>query len=241
MTKRLVLLIAILFGLITAFLIFNFLTNATKTADTTEYVDIVIAKDNISQKTVLTANMLSTKKIPVQYKHSRELTDTKDAIGKVALVPINAGQSIHGNHIIRPGESNEGLAYKIPEGKRAMSVAIDEVSGVSGLIKPGDRVDIISNITIEDPKDDRKQIPFTLVVLQDIEVLSVGKILETKVGDGGPNITEARTITLAVTIEESLPLKSVSERGSISLLLRSPIDDSKSGPSPFIPQLFIRH
>ena len=230
MTNRIVLILSLVLGVITAGLIFGYLETTKKTLDTTTYVEIIVAKEAINPKTTITNNHIEKKKIPSIYKHAREITDAREIVGRVALVSINAGQSIMDNQIVKLGESKEGLSYKIPEGKRAFSVAIDDVIGVAGLIKVGDRVDITTNISIGDVKS----IPYTLVVLQDIEVLAVGKNIE----DGNTNF-EGKTITLAVTLEESLPLKTASQRGSISLLLRSPVDDSQSNPKPFTLEDFL--
>jgi len=126
----------------------------------------------------------------------------------------------------------------IPSGKRAMSVPVDEVSGVSGLIKPGDRVDVISVISIDLNSNLSK--PHSLVVLQDIEVLAIGKALSIITGENAQNPVDAKAVTLAVSLEDSVQLQMANQRGTISLLLRSPIDDSKSYPKPFIAEDFLK-
>jgi len=226
--NKLIVLFGLILALITAFLIYSYLDGMKKSIQNIDYIGIVVAKESIPTNTVITQNMLEVKSIPTAYKHGKEITDLREAIGRVSLIPFSVGQSILDNQVIAIGDHREGLAYRIPKGKRAMSIAIDDVSGVSGLLKGGDRVDIITTITMEEAPSKT----YTVVVLQDIEILAVGRSL-----DGGgvdPKSQElAKTITLAVSLEESLGLKTAALKGSISLMLRSPIDDSRSNPIPF--------
>lgn len=220
MKSKLILIIAIILGLITSLMVYTFLRDTKESFDTTDYVEVVVAKEDIHGNTVITNNVLELKKIPTAYNHPNALRNTKDVVGKITLIPITAGEMILNNQIIALGEDNQDLAYKVPEGKRALSIAVDEISGVSGLIKVGDRVDIITTIDVgEEPP-----ITYSLLVLQDIEVLGVGKTIDRYAAE----TSEVKTVTLAVTIEDALPLKHATQRGSISLLLRSPIDDSRT-------------
>lgn len=234
MKNKLVFLIALIFGLITAFLVLNYLNEAKQALDDTDYVEIVVANQDIPAKTVISDSMVVLQKIPRQYMHAQEAMDKKDIVGKILLVPVIAGESILKNQVLEQGDSREGLAYIVPKGKRALTVAVDEVSGVAGLIKPGDRVDVISTIVI----GDQQPKPHTLVVLQDIEVLATGKIMDIKT-DGKTKPVETKTVTLAVTLAEAKPLMMASQRGVIRLMLRSPIDDSKGYTPPFTMEDFL--
>ncbi|MDR5658930.1 Flp pilus assembly protein CpaB [Serpentinicella sp. ANB-PHB4] len=236
MKNKVVFLLAIVFGLATALMTFSYLNNLKQSVDNTEYIEIIVAKENIQERTVVTMNMIERKTIPVQYMDSNQITSSKEVVGKITLTTLSKGQSIFQSHIIEKGDYKEGLAYMIPQGKRAMSVPVDEVSGVSGLIKPGNKVDVITTIAI----GEEVQVPHSVVVLQNIEVLAIGRDLNIKVGENAQNPTEARTATLAVTLEESLPLQMATQRGTISLMLRSPIDNTTSDPEPFEINDFLR-
>lgn len=233
MRNKLVIVLALVFGLLTAYLVLNYLQDVKTALDNNEYVEIVIANQDIPANTVISASMLSMKKIPFQYAHSQEITDNSEVIGKILLVPLNAGESIMKNQVISQSDKKKGLAYVIPEGKRALTIPVDEVSGVAGLIKPGDKVDVISTITIGDnqPKT------YTLMVLQNIEVLATGKQIE----ESAENVTaEVNTVTLAVTLAEAKPLMMANQKGVIRLMLRSPIDDSQGYTEPFTMEDFLR-
>ncbi|MDK2821783.1 MAG: pilus assembly protein CpaB [Clostridia bacterium] len=225
MRNKLVFIVAIIFGLTTSFLVYNYLNKAKQSIYNTEYVNIVVAAQDIPAKTVLKKNMLSLKKIPKKYMHIKETSDFEDVVDKILLVPVTAGESIMTNQLLNPKSTKEGLAYIVPIGKRALTIPVDEVSGVAGLIKPGDRVDVIATVVIDDE-------PFTLILLQDVEVLAVGKLMDINT-EGSKKPIENNTVTLAVTHAEAKPLMLASQRGAIRLMLRSPLDDTQ-GYTPAI-------
>lgn len=222
MKGKIVFFIAIILGLLSAFLIYNYLDNAREALDKTEYADVVVAREAIPANTRITANMIELKKMPKEYVHNKAVAERSDLLNKVSLVDIDSGESILENRVIEIGESKEGLAYMIPEGKRAMSVAVSQVSGLSGMLENADRVDIISLIEAGNPKQ-----TFSWVVLQDIEVISAGKLKGTENVEEKNTVSGYETVTLAVSLEESQRLYMASQIGSISFLLRSPLETGK--------------
>jgi pilus assembly protein CpaB len=233
MRNKLVIILALVFGLFTAYLVLTYLQDVEASLDDNEYVEIVVANQDIPADSVISASMISMKRLPFQYVHSQEITDKSEVVGKILLVPINSGESIMKNQVIAQGEKKEGLAYLIPEGKRALTIPVDEVSGVAGLIKPGDRVDVIGTVSIgENPSK-----AYTLIVLQNIEVLATGQKMDDSVAEKTP--VEVKTVTLAVTLSEAKPLMMANQKGVIRLMLRSPIDDSQGYSAPFTMEDFL--
>jgi pilus assembly protein CpaB len=110
-----------------------------------------------------------------------------------------------------------------------MSIPVDEVTGVAGLVKKGDRVDIVAVVSLgENPPQ-----PRSVVVLQNIEVLNVGANLSPDKSTTADKAIVAQTITVAVNVPDSLRLKMAIQKGNISLLLRSPVDKGISNAIPF--------
>ena len=68
--------------------------------------------------------------------------DTKSLVGTVARLPIAAGQPITNARIVHPGEQGF-LAAALKPGMRAITVGVSEISGIAGLVFPGDRVDLL--------------------------------------------------------------------------------------------------
>jgi pilus assembly protein CpaB len=219
--SKLIFILALIFGLLTALLLYKYLADTKEALENMEYVKIVVAAEDIPAKTKVMEKMLTFKKIPKEYQHPNEIINPEDVVNKILLVPVTAGESIMSNQVLGPEERKEGLAYIVPNGKRALSIPVDEVSGVAGLIKPGDHVDILATLEINDT-------PFTSVPLQNIEVLAVGKKIDDSIGEP----VEYKTVTLAVTFTQAKRLMMASQRGVIRLMLRSPIDDSWGYSAP---------
>mgnify|MGYP003596621543 FL=1 len=109
-----------------------------------------------------------------------------------------------------------GLSGVIADGKRAITVRVNDVVGVAGFALPGNLVDILVNI-----KDDNKN-PISKIVLEQILVLAIAQDLgrdETK-----PKVVNA--VTLEVTPEQAERLDLARSVGSLSLVLRNQIDKS---------------
>jgi len=134
--------------------------------------------------------------------------------------------------LVSANDKSQRLAYSIPASKRAVSIPVDSISGVSGYIKAGDRVDIVAtlDIPVSDSAAGGNASVFTVVALQDIEVLAVGENPELV---AKKSAEAAKSITLAVSVQEAQPLILGSERGNLRLLLRPPVDKSKTGLAPF--------
>jgi Flp pilus assembly protein CpaB len=115
-----------------------------------------------------------------------------------------------------------------PPGKRAVTIMIDSLSAVGGLINPGDFVDIIAQLKIKDPQDPKK--PFqeiTSVLFQNIQVLAVGANFKPV---GNAQLYEAQqrarslNVTLALAPEEAGLLTFTQTNGKLLLSLRSPAE-----------------
>jgi pilus assembly protein CpaB len=228
---------AIVFGLLTTFLVYRFLVSVEKkaTADLTEKV-VVVAHD-IAPRSSLTKEMLVTKNLPAEYIHTQALREIEDAVGCISLTSLVEGEQLLKSKIAFKNEIKNGLAYLIPEGKRALSMLVDEVSGVAGLLKPGDRVDVAAIISISDGKEG--EVLSSLIVLQNIPILAVGKNMDEKSRKAETDNSGKKTITLEVTVKEAQSLLLASQKGSLRLLLRSPVDDSVVVTVPFKAQDFL--
>ncbi len=223
MKNRFVLLLAIILGIFSAALVYVYINSFTSKIENSKYINIIVAKVAIPEKSVIIETMLMKKKILVNEIMPLNITKGSDIVGKIALLPINQGEEILSNQVIAIGDNKEGLSYKIPVGKRA--IMIPELTGISALLKPGDRVDVIANLA----GNEEPPINYTVLVLQDVEILSVG----TEIGDKAnttqaANADPAKTIVLAVSVKDSLKLKMAVERGTVSVILRSPIDNEKT-------------
>ena len=228
MKNRSMVLLAIIFGALTCYLIYDYLTGIEKKATNIELSKVVVTSADISAKTILSPEMLQIKELPEEYIHPLAFRKAEDAVGRVVTAQLAKGEQLLTTKTAKWGETKEGLSYIIPSGQRAMTVATDEISGVAGMLKPGDRVDVAAVLNIVDLQT-QKEVPFSFVVLQNILVLAVGKNMDSA------GQSDAKNITLAVTVEQSRPLLLASQKGAIRLMLRSPLDSGTVATQPIKP------
>lgn len=132
--------------------------------------------------------------------------------GRVSRVQIFKGEAIVPGRLAPDGTS-PGLEVKIPPGKRAMAVRINDVSGVGGLIQPNSRVDILLTLNPTEANQART----AKIFMENMRVLAMGT--EVKRGDDGRPI-QATVATLEVTPEEAERLAIGASQGQITLALR---------------------
>lgn len=219
MSKKLFVL-AVILSILVAGSVYLYLDHLQKTLDPRVYKEVVVAKENIPANTRVTLSMLEKKRLPSEYRHEEAVEDTSVVIGKITEVPIYKGEQVLKSRLVGTDSNRGGLSYRVPVGYRAVAVQVNEVSGVGYNLRPGDKVDVLATM---DFKVGGQEITQTSIILQNIQVLALGRNLEKN----GSSEKEIKTVTLAVGPLEARPLVLASERGSIRLLLRSPVDEKR--------------
>lgn len=226
MLNKKLLALAIFFSLLAAGSVFWYLNSLTNKTVSLEMVSVVTAAVDIPKNTVVKAEMLIKSELPQEYSPVDGVTEIEDAVGKIAATKIFRNQQLLKGALIENGDKGAGLAYTVPMGKRAVTVAVDEVSGLDGQILPGDRVDVAATLNFDGPQS--TQITQTSIILQNIHVLAIGRTLEAEAQSWLDRKETEKTVTLAVTPKDAQPLILASERGTIRMLLRSPADQETS-------------
>lgn len=131
---------------------------------------------------------------------------------RVALMPIGVNEPILSGKISGPGQ-NASIAALLPEGMRAASVRLNDVSGVSGFVQPNDSVDVL--ITRQMQGTDTQA---TDVLLQNVRVMAIDQ--QATNPDGSAKV--AKTATLMVSPLDAQKLALAQTVGSLSLVLRKP-------------------
>jgi len=132
-------------------------------------------------------------------------------VGRVTRVNVFSGEPIVPGRLA-PAGTGPGLELKIPPGQRAMAVRINDVAGISGLIQPNSRVDVL--VTIADQATGKQ---VAKLFMENMRVLSVGTEIQR---DASGKANTATTVTLGVTPEEAERLAIAMNTGSIQLVLR---------------------
>jgi len=222
---KIALVVAVFFGLIAAYGIYNFLSYKQKETDSlrASNQEIVVAAQDIPPGTtineeVIKKGMIKTTPWPKNSIPVGAFSSPQQVVGKINRVKILANEPILESRLAGEGA---GLTVRLEAGKRALAVRVDEIIGVSGFIVPDDRVDVILTTTPLGANQDAK---ISKIVLQNKRVLSVAQSTEQK--DGKPQL--ARSITLEVSPEEAEKLSLASQEGQIVLALRGLGDDSET-------------
>ena len=142
----------------------------------------------------------------------------KSFAGWVAREPFAAGEPIARAKIVARGNGGP-IAAVLEPGMRAVSIAVDQTSDVSGFILPGDRVDVLASLSasVEGAGGNGYQRKAAETVLRDVRVVGIDQRPDSK--DGQPVV--ARTVTLEVTPKQGEILALAGDLGKLLLSLRS--------------------
>lgn len=225
-TRRITLLLAILLAIGTGWLTLNYINNVKKStlANNTPRTVVVAAVD-IPARTTIAANMLRQTSLPTSVVERDALANPADAAGQLSLITIPAGSQVTTSKVGRP--EDVGMSVRLAPGKRAVSIQIDRVKGISGLLQPGDRVDVLAI----PPRASNGQLPHTAAILRAIRVLAVGASLETTSATPSPDYQNSTTVTLEVTPQQADLLASADANTTLRLALRSPREPVNSQPT----------
>jgi pilus assembly protein CpaB len=210
MTRQRLLAASLGLGLLTALLVYLYVKAAVGDPEVLDAVPVVVAQEMIRPKTELMARMLVVREVPGAQAHPEALRTLEEGLGRLTRETVLAGEQVLEGRLYAR-EEKPGLTFVIPPGKRAVSVAVDEVIGVAGFIKPGDRVDVLG--TFDEQVVGRT---VTVTVLQDVEILAISQRMEDK----KPDAVLATTVTLAVSLQEAEKVTLAEERGRLRLALR---------------------
>ena len=211
-TKGKVLAAALVLGVITAGLVYWFLTKQANITQANRQV--VIAAREIPRNTPISVDML--KMGETEAEDPGIASSLEMVIGKVAKARFEAGEPITLQSIQSPG----GLAGIVPPFMRAVTVALDPIIGVGGFLQPGDHVDVVATFNINNGT-------VTKTVLQDVELLATGaEVISGSEGEKGGKSKEQPNATLAVMPMDAEKLILAESKGKLRLTLRSPGDVS---------------
>lgn len=225
--RRTTLFVALGLALVAGWLTLSYLSNLQRqTNANTRPVTVIVAAQEIPARVPITPAMLGTVTRPANAIDPNiiQVQDVKQVVGSLSLITIPAGSSITASMVGRP--SDVGLTVRLKPGMRAVSVSIDKVKGISGLIQPGDRVDVIAQA----PKSGAAPPP-AATILRGVRILSIGDALEETSATPSPQEQQATTVTLEVTPKQANLLVMADLNTTLRLALRSPKEPVNSLPT----------
>ena len=221
------LLLAIVIGALAAALVYRRMSAlrgeieaARQTAPATGTVDVVVASNAIPVGTRIGEQQVKVVAWPEKLVPEGSINDPKLVLNQVAKVAIEKNQPLNTSLFV--GQGAEVLPMMIPDGMRAMSVRVDDVTGVSGFITPNSRVDVL---VAGSPGGENNEGQRSKLVLQGIRVLAIGKSI-TQQQD---KPVEVPTVTLLVSPEDAERLTLATKYEPVRLALRNYSDDQMVG------------
>lgn len=197
-------------------------------ADYKAPVEVIVAARDLPENTTLGLKDLRKTMVPEKFIQPFATAQGGDLLGMVTVAPIAEGEQVLTNKVKRPTEiafAQESLSKQTPEGKRAVTIGTDALTGVGGFVRPGDTVDVLWTVRL--PKEQGGE-AVTFVLFQHVNVLAIGNRMV-----GMPVPTEQKeqpgnfTVTLALTPQETALLLYAREQGRIELSLRSRSDEGQ--------------
>ncbi len=186
---------------------------------------IVVAAEPLHVGMRIDASNLRTISWPAGDPINGMFTKVSDCAGRAVITAVAANEPILEANLAPIG-AGAGLPATIPEGMRAISVAVNNVVGVAGFVVPGTMVDVLVTGALADGRGN-----VTQTILEDVPVLAAGqKIQEDRAGK--PETVPV--VTLLVSPEDADKLAMASTEGKIQLALRNTIDTQTMNPAPVL-------
>lgn len=238
--KYLPLIVAGAAGLIAVLLINNLIQQKTEEAKKRaisaqkNLSTVVVARQDIPAGTALKESLLKEETVYKDMLQPRAAISIDRVIDKITLAPISKGEQVLLSKISLSGQEGS-LSMKVPSGKRAITIPVDNISSVGGMVRPGDHVDIVGMVPIPAVNAEGKQVTqmTTMPLFQDVLVLAVGQEFTSIPGaKKEEKAVSAVIITLALSAQEANLIAFVQEQGKIRLILRSPGDTQVQPVAP---------
>jgi pilus assembly protein CpaB len=222
MDKRLltVILMAVFVALVITAVFYQITVGRTNVATAPETRALVVAKKELPMGSVITDQDVNLVLFPTDVYPAGGFGDIDEVVDRAVVQSILPNEPVIAGRVTEKG-AGYGLAPLIPEGQRAMAIAVNQVSGVSGFILPGSNVDILLTGTPDNSGGDR----MTTTVLENVTVLSTGHRQQPNANGQPENVP---VVNVLVTPEQAEMLTLATDAGKIQLVLRNPVDEKET-------------
>jgi pilus assembly protein CpaB len=178
-------------------------------------VSVVVAKSDLVKGTKLSTETVAVRNVPMEFAHSSAvLPDQFERVeGQALAFNVKSGEIILWS--LLEGKRVPTFSARVEAGRRAITVPVDEINSMSGLLEPGDLIDLMVTV-------DQKGKKVTLPLMQGVQVMATG---QRSVDD--PKSGERRiysTVTLDTDPREAQNIIVARDAGRITALLRNPQD-----------------
>jgi pilus assembly protein CpaB len=198
-------------------------------------VMVLMATQDIPLGTAITRQMVGARPLPSAYLEERHIraSDAERIYGVRVSMGVKANESVLWTDLATTSEQRRDLSALVRSGQRAITVRAGMTSSFGGLLRPGDRVDVL--LTADRPGatfagvGDLTSGRVTIPLLQNLLVLAVGRDtggeqVQGAGRNGARGNTQANQVTLSATVAQAQTLTYAGDRGELTLILRNPDD-----------------
>ncbi len=209
--SRIVLAGAVVLGLLAAVLIARYVNTATTRIVKVKTVPQVVASQDIPAGTVITGQMIQARSVPQPYAAAGAAAAPAQVVGRIAKVELFPGETVLGTQVAT-GATGSGLAFLVPNGQVALTIAVDQLSGFDGMLKAGDRVDVLAVL----PAGNGVPTQRVTTALRSVRLLAVGNTTEP-----GAVPSAYTTVTLALSPKNAEEVEYLQRFAGLTLTLQS--------------------
>lgn len=188
-----------------------------------ELVEVVVAKRELRRGDTVGPDTMAVRALPREFAPGGAIAPARfDAVvGARLLVPMRAGEPLLAAAVA--GAEPPSFSARVRPGIRAMTVAVDEVNSLSGMLQPGDRIDLL--LSVRPPAPSGLPMPeVTRTVMQGVTVLATGRQARPGAPEDGSVGRSFTSITVEVDPEQAQKLVVAQRSGKLTAVLRNPED-----------------
>lgn len=187
-----------------------------------ERVDVLVAARALQRGEAVSTTNLAVRSLPREVIPGGALSPSRiDAVQGLRLQwPMQAGEPLLASAVF--AAESAGLSSRLRHGVRALTIAVDETNAISGLLQPGDRIDLLLSWRPA-PAAGVSLPELTRTVMQDVVVIATGRNARAVPAEEGPGRTFS-AITVEVDPEQAQKLVVAQRSGRLTAVLRNPSD-----------------
>lgn len=181
-------------------------------------VKVIVAARDLRPGAPLSSQNVAVREVPGAFLHSEAIhADRWNQIsGRVLARSLQSGEPVLAAHLAQ--ELAAGFSSQLDHGMRALTFPVDEESSISGMLAPGDRIDLFFTTTSGNEAT-------TLPLLSNVQVIATG--MRTLTNENHPGLQDQRqyrTVTVTVTPQDAAKITLAQDAGKITITLRQPDD-----------------
>lgn len=192
-------------------------------APKSEMVEVVVARRDLRRGDLVGPETMAARSMPREFAPGGAITPARfDTVAGAKLqLPMKAGEPLFATSLVSVEAGP--ISNRIKPGIRAMTIVVDEVNSLSGMLQPGDHIDLMLSVRPA-PVAGVIQPEITRTLMQDVAVMAVGRQSRASTNDEPTNPRGYTSITVEVDPERAQKLVVAQRSGKLTAVLRNPND-----------------